>query len=112
MAPILAFDDMYLDWRPNNAPVEAGLPTPSVWATSSGQPSVDDVVLGRHQFLAIQYVGRALPLHPPHGIAAGRSSALCAKDGVVTPEEGVGLVYTMPRVTYRDVDAPSIAIVH
>ena len=92
MTPIIAFDDMYLDWGPNDAPVEAGLPTPSVRATSSSKSSVDDVVLGRHKFLAIQYVGRALPLHPPYGIAAGRSSALCAKDGVVTSEEVVGLV--------------------
>ena len=89
MAPIFSFNDVYLHWGPNDATVEAGLPPASVGTTSSGQSPIDDVEFVGHKLLAIQYVGYTWLLHPPHRIATGRSCALCAKEGVVTPEEGV-----------------------
>ena len=35
-----------------------------------------------------------------------------AEDGVIAPEERMGEMHAVPRVTLRDIDATSVTIVH
>ena len=48
VATCITLDDVDLDRMPDNATVEAGFLSAPVRATSSGKPSIDDVVLGGH----------------------------------------------------------------
>ena len=112
VATCITLDDVDLNRRPNNAPVEAKLRSALIWATSSGESSIDDVVFMRHFFFAVKHVGHAWILHPRHGVTTGGASALRAENGGVAPEERVGTVHAVPRVAFRDIDAASVAAVH
>ena len=112
VAAIVALDDVDFDWWQYNVPGKTRLPSVSVRAASSGESPIDDVVLARNLYSPIEHIGHAWAPHPGHGVAARGASALCAEDGVATPKKRVRSVHAVPRVSFRDVNAATVAVVH
>ena len=83
VTPVVAFDQVDIDRWPDDAPVQARLPSCRVRASSSSEPSVNGVESAGEELPAFLNVRLAWRAHPRRVVAARRPSTLSAEDGIV-----------------------------